>query len=268
LALPIDLSKAMCKVKKLFLFLLFSSLLSFALSECSAEEVNVAVTRAFLEVFQQIKPLFEAETGYTVKIISETSAVLYEKIKQGENIDLFLSADVNNPKRLIEEGLAIPDSFFIYAMGRLVLWTKSEKFYRLDENSLHSVESLALANPQTSPYGQAGQQILQAIGMWDKFAPNMKITRTLIESYQEIAQRKVDAGFILLSQYLSKLDNLGTVYWIVPQSYYQPLYQGAVILRSGEVSLGAQSLLEFLQCHRATRIINEFGFKVTKNLDD
>lgn len=256
-------------VKKFFLlFWSLVVLLSGLMSDSCAEEVNVAVTRSFLEVFQQIKPLFEAETGHTVKIISETSVVLYEKIKQGEDIDIFLSADISYPNKLIEEGLAVPSSFFIYAMGRLILWTTSSKFNRLDEGSLHDVETLVLADPQTSPYGQAARQILQAIGMWEKLVPNIKMTRTLIDSYHEISQRKVDAGFILFSQYLSKLDNLGTVYWIVPQSYYRPLYHGAVILSASENFMGAQDLLEFLQCRRVTRIINEFGFKVTKNIDD
>lgn len=253
------------------IFLLFWSLvilLGVLMSDSCAEEVNVAVTRSFLEVFQQIKPLFEAETGHTVNIISDTSLVLYEKIKQGKHVDVFLSADVSHPNKLITEGLAIQNSFFIYAMGRLVLWTKSNKFNRLDENSLHDVETLVLADPQTSPYGQAARQILQAIGIWEKLVPNIKITRTLIDAYQEISQRKVDAGFILFSQYLSKLDNLGTVYWIVPQSYYPPLYHGAVMLSSSENFMGAQDLLEFLHCRKVTRIINEFGFKVTKNIDD
>lgn len=258
----------MCYLKKCFLFVFFGGLLGVPASESSAEEVKVAVTRAFLEVFRQIKPLFEAETGHTVNIISDTSVVLYEKIKRGETIDIFLSADVSHPNKLIEEGFAIPNSFFVYAMGRLILWTKSDKFRRFDENSLHYVETLALADPQTSPYGQAAQHVLQVIDVWEKFAPNIKITRTLIDSYQEISQRKVDAGFILLSQYLSKLDNLGTVFWIVPQSYYDPLYHGAVMVRSGENFLGAQTLLEFLQCRRVTKIINDFGFKVTKNIDD
>lgn len=258
----------MCDLKKYFLFLFFSGLFSLPLSECCAEEVKVAVTRAFLEVFQQIAPLFEAETGHTVKIISDTSLVLYEKIKQGEPIDIFLSADTNYPNKLIEETFAVPNSFFVYAMGRLVLWTKSDKFSRLDENSLYNVEILVIANPETSPYGQAAKQILQTIGVWEQLSPNLKVTRSLIEAYQDIAQRKVDVGFILLSQYLSKLDNLGTVYWIVPQSHYQPLYQAAVMLHSGASFLGAQTLIEFLQCPRITRIINEFGFKVTKNLDD
>lgn len=261
----------MCNLRKYVLFLFFSSLLSFSVSECAAEELKVAVTRAFLEVFKQIKPLFEAETGHTVTIISDTSLVLYEKIKQGEHIDVFLSADTNYPNKLIEEELAIPNSFFIYAMGRLVLWTKSDKFLRLDENSLRNMESLVIANPETSPYGQAAKQILQSLGIWEQqtpMPPNLKVTRTLIDAYQEIAQHKVEIGFILLSQYLSKLDNLGTVYWIVPQSYYQPLYQAAVVLRSGGNFLGAQSLIEFLQCRRITTIINEFGFKVTKDIDD
>lgn len=258
----------MGNLKKYFLFLLFSSLLSLSVPECYAEEVKVAVTRAFLEVFQQIKPLFEAETGHTIVVISDTSAVLYEKIKSGEVVDVFLAADLKYPKKLIEENLAIPNSFFVYAMGRLALWTKSDKFRRLDENSLRTVESLVIADPEISPYGQAAQQILRAIGVWEQLNPKLKITRTLIDAYQDIAQQKIDVGFILLSQYLSKLDNLGTVYWIVPQSYYQPLYQAAVVLHSGDSFLGTHSLLEFLQCPRITKIINEFGFKVEKSIDD
>lgn len=246
----------------------FGILLSLQPMYSAAEEVKVAVTRAFLETFLQIKPLFEQETGHTLVVISETGVVLYEKIKQGESIDVFLAADTEVPQKLIQEGFAVPESFFVYAMARLVLWTKSANIPQLNQESLFYINRLTLANPATSPYGRASQDVLKKLGVWQNLEPNLVITRTAIESYREILNNRAQAGFILLSQYLSTLENLGTPYWIIPQSFYSPLHLGAVRMRSSENVLGALTLLEFLRCPRAIKIINDFGFKVTNEIDD
>lgn len=246
----------------------FWVLLSLQPGYSAAEEVKVAVTKAFLETFLQIKPLFEQETGYTVVVLAESSAVLYEKIKHGESIDVFLAADTEIPQKLIAEGLAIPRSFFVYAMARLVLWTKSVDITQLNQESLSKINKLVLADPITSPFGRASQHVLEKLGVWQNVKSDLIITRTAIESYREIFNHRAQAGFILLSQYLSKIENLGTPYWIIPQSFYSPLHLGAVMLNSSENLLGALTLLEFLHCPRAAKIINDFGFKVIDTTDD
>lgn len=233
-----------------------------------AEEVTVAVAPVFKETLQQIKPLFERETGHTLTIILSSTGVLYQKIKNGENIDVFLSADVERPKLLIKEGLALSDSFIVYAMGRLVLWTKSSQTSPLNETSLLKFPTLALPDPKNSPYGEAAQQILKGLGMWEKLQPRIRITNTISESYQATSKNNTAAGFIGFAQYLSEVDNLGTTYWIVPQYLHHPLIHGAVMLTRCQHPTGSRALLRFLRHPTALQVIRDFGFRTPGQKDE
>ncbi|MFP3632800.1 molybdate ABC transporter substrate-binding protein, partial [Burkholderia sp. SIMBA_045] len=51
----------------------------------------------------------------------------YAQIKQDAPFVVFLAADDETPRKAVEEGLAVPDSRFTYAVGRLVLWTKASE---------------------------------------------------------------------------------------------------------------------------------------------
>jgi len=84
------------------------------ISHRTAEELHIATVMVFLETLEQIKPLFEQETGHTLVITYDSAGSLVREIKKGEPIDVFLSSDEERPNALISEGLAIPESFFVY----------------------------------------------------------------------------------------------------------------------------------------------------------
>lgn len=227
--------------------------------QSTAEELHVAVVMAFLETLQQIQPLFEQETGHTIVITHGSAGVLLQKIKSGEPIDIFLSSDEERPKQLIHEGLAVPHSFFVYALGRLVLWTNST--LPLNEKNLLKINKLALPEPHNAPYGRAAQQVLEGLHLWEQMQPKIRLVKTTVEAYQETLEKKAEAGFISLSQYLSSLDNLGTYSWIIPQYLHSPLSHGAVILKATKHPTAARAFLKFLRHPAALRIIREFGFR-------
>jgi len=227
--------------------------------QSTAEELHVAVVMAFLETLQQIKPLFEQETGHTLVITHASAEILLQKIERGEPIDVLLSSDEEHPNYLIQKKLAIPDSFFVYALGRLVLWTHSG--LSLSEKTLLKINNLALPNPNDAPYGHAAQQVLEGLHLWEQMQPKIRLVKTTVEAYQETLEKKAEAGFISLSQYLSSLDNLGTYSWIIPQYLHSPLSHGAVILKATKHPTAARAFLKFLRHPAALRIIREFGFR-------
>lgn len=63
----------------------------------------------------RIKPAYEqAHPGTTIVVSVDSSAALATKIEQGAPADVFLSADVANPQRLIDGGLATgPATVFV-----------------------------------------------------------------------------------------------------------------------------------------------------------
>lgn len=227
-----------------------------------AEEVTVGVVTPFHETLLQLKPLFEQETGHHLNIITDASGALFQRVEEGDEIDVFLSGDVSRPKKLVKLGIGLSDSFTVYAQGRLVLWAKSMNGTRLNEKSLLKLKSLALATPQNSAYGHATQEVLISLNLWKYLQPKIQITKTAADAYHAILSHQTEAGFVGLSQYLSSVDNLGTTYWIVPQYLYSPLYHGAVILKRTKHPAGAWALLKFLRHPKSLKIIRDFGFSV------
>ncbi len=227
-----------------------------------ADELHIATVTAFEETLLQLKPLFEQETGHTFTAAGDAGGTIYQQIKAGAAIDVFLAADTEYPNKLIEEDFAWADSLTIYALGRLVLWVKSPKSLLVNENILSDLDVIAIPDTEKTAYGRAVQQVLQKLNLWERLQAKIIIKKTTGEVYRQISNRQVNAGFISLSQYLSSAENLGTACWIVPQHLHQPIHHGAVIMRTTPHLEAAQALLEFLHHPKALKIIHDFGFRV------
>src|SRR5678815_3620553 len=109
------------------LFALIATLV-FA-GQASAAEVKVAVAANFTEPAKQIAARFE----------------------------VFLSADRERPEKTEAEGLGVAGSRFTYAIGRLVLYSKTPGLVDGKGAVLTAArfEKLAIADPKTAPYGAA-----------------------------------------------------------------------------------------------------------------
>ncbi len=149
---------------------LLGALLATVVQVANAGEVTAAVAANFTAPVQQIAELFQKETGHTVKFSFGSSGKFYSQIKEGAPFDVFLAADEKNPKLLEQEGLAVKDSRFVYALGKLVLWSAQPGF--VDDKgavlSKGSYNKISYADPKLAPYGLAAQETLQKMNLWDK----------------------------------------------------------------------------------------------------
>src|SRR5512146_2833029 len=134
-----------------------------------AGEVSVAVASNFAAPAERIAALFQKESGHRVKVSLDASGTLYAQIRRGAPFDVFLSADEEMPKQLMQDGLAVSGSRFVYTTGRLVLWSAQpglvdEKGAVLNKGNFNA---LAIANPRFSPYGVAAKETLTKLTMWN-----------------------------------------------------------------------------------------------------
>src|ERR1035437_6776701 len=72
----------------------------------------------------------KAHPGIELRIVYGSSGNFYTQIRSRAPFDVFLSADVQYPRQLVQEGLARADSLFVYAVGRLAVWVPASS--RLD----------------------------------------------------------------------------------------------------------------------------------------
>jgi molybdate transport system substrate-binding protein len=94
-----------------------------------------------IEEFQRQHPQI------TVKVSYGSSGSFFAQLVQRAPFDMFFSADMDYPKRLREQGLALPETEFLYAVGRIVLWGNSETL-GIGAVFEPAVQKIALANPQ------------------------------------------------------------------------------------------------------------------------
>ena len=121
------------KIKETRLFGLIAIYFGFVVNSCSAETINIAVAANFTDAAKEIAKLFNEKSAHEAILSFGASGQFYTQIKEGAPFQIFLSADEERPKKLIEEGLGVSGSEFTYAIGKLVLWSKKPGFVRNEE---------------------------------------------------------------------------------------------------------------------------------------
>lgn len=135
------------------------TLVSVQASDIRAETnatLRVAVASNFLTTARMLGEQFHEQTGIKVLFSSASSGKITTQIEAGAPYDLFLSADMARPERLVQRGYALPESLATYAIGRLILVSREP----LKEPLTFNNQRLAIANPKIAPYGLAAEQWL------------------------------------------------------------------------------------------------------------
>jgi molybdate transport system substrate-binding protein len=245
--------------------LILSTLLATALlsSRLAAEEVRIAVAANFTDVTRQIAPLFEQATGHTTRISYGSTGMLFSQIENGAPFDLYLAADIRRPVQAEAAGLAVPGSRFIYARGKLVLWSANQGAFEAGESFLKQGEyaHAAIANPETAPYGLAARQVMEHLGVWQTLQPRLVRGDSIAQTFQFVATGNADIGFVACSQVKAWQKTPGTT-WEIPADYYDPIDQAAVLLKRGENNPAALAFLGFLKRDSTRAVIERFGYGV------
>lgn len=225
-----------------------------------AADINVAVAANFSNTLSAIVPLFERQTGHRVIVSAGSSGKLYAQISHGAPFDIFLAADEQYPKRLFDEGLA--EHPFVYAKGRLVLFSATSSRIRSGANSLRNskIQHLAIANPATAPYGRAAKEAMRALGVWELLKPKFVYGESVAQAYQFAVSGNAELAFVALSQVMDAKRPISGNYWRVPASLHAPLKQSAVLLKQGSSNDSAKAFLRYLQSGEARAVMATYGY--------
>jgi molybdate transport system substrate-binding protein len=217
--------------------------------------LRIAAAADLQPVLPPILEQFRQSTGISVEGTYQASAALTAQIQNGAPFDLFLSADLGYPKRLIDAGLADAagstdsTSPITYAKGTLVLWTRKDA--HLPPPSLELLRSsdlkrLAIANPERAPYGRAAVAALTSLRLYDTIKPRLVTAENIAQAAQFVDSGNADAGLISLTSALTpKLASSGS-YFIIPRDLYPPINQGAVIISKTTQRAAVHRLLDYL----------------------
>jgi len=240
---------------------------AFVCANAKAEEVTVAVAANFTAPMQKIAQAFEQDTGHKAKLVFGSTGKFYAQIKNGAPFAVLLSADVETPARLEQEGAAVAGTRFTYAVGRLALWSKNPALVDnkgqvlLSKNTdKNSFKKLAIADPKLAPYGTAAMEVLDRMGALAKVRPKLVQGDSIGQAFQFVMTENAELGFVALSQISMDGRITQGSAWTVPQNLYTSLRQDAVLLPLGKDNAAALALMKYMRTDRAQTIIRAYGY--------
>lgn len=231
-----------------------------------AQTLHIAVASNFTHVMQQIVSRFESEKPVNVLISSGSSGKLYAQIRHGAPYDIFFSADTDKPKRLIREKSAVQDSFHVYAVGQLVLWSPTSNATMTDQQVLFTPEkkTIALANPKLAPYGAAAASVLKAFALTPSKTLVLVYGENINQTFQFVQTGNAELGFVALSQITQLPISQKGSYWQIPNHLYPAIEQGAVLLNKASTDSHARAFMHFVTSPTIRQFIQTSGYSVVE----
>ena len=245
------------------LVLLLSGL---SILEAHADSLLIAVASNFNATAAELVEKFHASSGHDVRISSASTGKLFVQIENGAPFDVLLAADSARPEKLEASGHGVRHSRFTYAIGQLVLWSRDTDIEASEcQERLEHLQSgrLAIANPDTAPYGAAARQSLQQLGLWTRVRSRLVIGENIAQTLQFVVSGNATLGFVAMSQINSDRLPEPSCAWIVTPDLHDPIEQQAILLQRAESNPAAHEFLQFLRSDSGRTIIARSGYLLT-----
>jgi len=227
-----------------------------------AEKITIAAASDLKGCLDEVAASFrKAHAGDEVEVVYGSSGKFKTQIEQGAPFDLFFSADIGFPRDLLKANLAV-GQVHPYAIGRLVLWSKTidASTLKVTDLSRADIRKIAIANPQHAPYGKSAEEALRASGVWEKVEGKLVYGENISQTAQFADSGNAQVGIIALSLVLGpELAGKGS-YSLVPDSLHEPLEQGFVITRRAADNLLAKSFADYMGSGQTRAVMVRYGF--------
>jgi len=251
-----------------FRYLITAALIILLFRPVAGQQLRVAAAANAQYAVAELIEAFTDSTGIETEMISTSSGKLAAQIRNGAPYDVFLSADMSTVESLCREGFC-GSEVIPYAVGRLVIWTVNDLDLSAGLQSLlhESIKKIAIANPETAPYGAAAIESLKSAGLYDSVSSKLVFGESISQVNQYVMSGTAEIGLTSKSVVLSKMKGQGT--WVaVPDSIHSALIHGMAITSFGKQNheQGSMQFLRFVSSPAAARIFENHGYgKISAN---
>lgn len=215
----------------------------------------IAAASDLAKVATPLAEAFERVRGIRVEFSLGASGQLEQQIRQGAPFDVYAPAARSYCEALQRDGF-LAGECTVYALGRLVAWSRDTPLRSLLELEEKRNLRIALANPRYAPYGLAAQQALEASGLWQSLQPRLVYADSVSHAFQMARTGNADVALVAVA--LVKDEGGNSL--AVDSNLHQPIEQTAGVLQSSADPETARSFLEFLAGPEARRILAAYGF--------
>jgi len=231
----------------------------------SDDSLTVAVASNFQTTARSIASQFTEATGIPVRLSTGSTGKLYAQIVNGAPFDVFLAADAVRPRRLDDAGQIVPGSRMTYVLGSLLLWSADPSLRAKDCRAAleaGAYSRLAVANPETAPYGLAAKQFLENAGLYDVAKSRLVFGENISQTLNFVATGNATLGLIAASQAATGIPVEATCSWPVPTNLHSELAQQAVVLLSSKNTDAAAQFMRYLRSAEARSLLERHGYRV------
>jgi molybdate transport system substrate-binding protein len=212
-----------------------------------------------VQAFLRHRPDIEVQVTYG------SSGNFFAQLSNRAPFDLYFSADVDYPRKLITQGLAVKDTEFLYAVGRIVVWVPRRSALDLERLGMQalsdpSVRKVAIANPKHAPYGRAAEAAMKISGVYEQVQERLVYGENIAHTAQFIHTGAADIGIIALSLALAPAMREEGRYWEIPLDTYPRIEQSGVILPWAKDMAAATAFQTFLLGPEGKAVLQRYGF--------
>ncbi len=226
--------------------------------------VTVAYAANLQYAFEELAALYETQSGVHVDGISGASGKFAAQILAGAPFDVFLSADTEFPARLAAAGQAAEPPR-VYAIGALVVCTSDPALDPAAWKALVSdarVAKIAIANPETAPYGREAVRALEHEHLLAAAQPKFATGESIAQAGTFLSSRAAALGFLARAMVVQ--GPLAKDLRCVPVApdAYRPIEQAVVLLPRGvrENEAAARGFYAFLFTPAARDVFGRYGY--------
>jgi molybdate transport system substrate-binding protein len=169
------------------------------------QEVRVAAAADLKFALEEVVQAFgQRHPRIDAKVTYGASGTFFAQLSNRAPFDLYLSADVDYPRKLIEQGLADKDSEFLYAVGHVVVWVPQSSPVDVQKFGVKalldpSIKKVTIANPKHAPYGRAAEAALKSLGVYEDLKDKLVLGENIAQAAQFVQSGSADAGVIAMS---------------------------------------------------------------------
>jgi molybdate transport system substrate-binding protein len=240
--------------------------LLFSAAAC-AEQIHVSVAVSLREAATDIAREYKAATGDEIVLTFGSSGQLATQIKDGADVDAFISAANKQVDDLVKAGLADSASRRVVASNTLVLIVPAgEKDAPAAMADLADARfnKIAIGDPKTVPAGDYAMQTLTSLKLADKVAPRLVFGTNVRQVLAYVEGGNVAAGLVYSTDARESGDKVKVVATAADKDH-QPIVYPAVVLSGSKKKDAALKFLDHLRTEKARNILQDKGFTAAES---
>jgi len=239
-------------------------LIALSLGSVQAQKVNVAAAANLRYVLEEIKiGYLKTHPKSTVNLTFGSSGTLVQQISNGAMFDFFMAADNEFPLKLKDKGLTV-GPMKTYAFGKLALYSTTLDVEKSGLEALKdaSVKKIAVANPETAPYGERSVELLKSLGLYERTKSKLVIAENISQAAQYAFTGNTEIGFVALSLALApEMAGKGSCF-VIPTQLYKPVEQTCILIKRPVLNTEAVRFRTYVLSAATKTIWVKYGYTV------